>query len=124
MKIQESAENYLETILILRERQGNVRSIDIASEMGFSKASISVAMKNFRENGLITVDDVGHIRLTEKGEAIAERTYERHRTLQSMLRYLGVSEENAHDDACRMEHILSEESYQKIREYFLRLQER
>ncbi|MBQ9942570.1 MAG: metal-dependent transcriptional regulator [Christensenellaceae bacterium] len=118
MKIQESAENYLETILVLHQRLGQVRSIDVVGEMGFSKPSVSIAMKNFRENGLITMDESGFITLTDEGRAIAERTYERHQTLSHMLISLGVSEEVAREDACRLEHVLSEESYQKIRNHF------
>lgn len=95
MKIQESAENYLETILILQQRNGQVRSIDIVNEMNFKKSSISIAMKHFRENGYICMDEDGYITLTESGLAIAEHIYERHRTLTKYFMALGVSEKNA-----------------------------
>ena len=117
MKIQESAENYLETILVLKQKNGSVRSIDIATEMGFSKPSISYAMKQFKENGLITIDNAGNIVLTEKGLAIAEATYERHKLLTAVLISLGVSDETAKEDACRIEHYLSNESFQKIQDF-------
>ncbi len=120
MKIQESAENYLETILVLGRRNGNVRSVDIANELGFSKPSVSVAMKQFRENKLIVVDGHGHITLTEEGRAIAERTYERHRMLITFLTKIGVQEETASEDACRMEHVISEETFQCMQAFLER----
>ena len=115
MKIQESAENYLETILILRERKGFVRSIDIAGELEFSKPSVSVAMKNLRENGYIQVDELGHITLTDSGEEIAQRIYERHTFLSTWLTALGVDPKVAAEDACRIEHVISAESFSAIR---------
>lgn len=115
MKIQESAENYLETILILSQRQPQVRSIDIATELGFSKPSVSVAMKNLRENGYVTVNDHRHISLTSKGLQIAETIYERHTLLSSWLEYLGVDSAIAAQDACRIEHVISPESFQAIK---------
>lgn len=115
MKIQESAENYLETILILRERKGFVRSIDIAGELEFSKPSVSVAMKNLRENGYIQVDELGHITLTGSGEEIAQRIYERHTFLSTWLTALGVDPKVAAEDACRIEHVISAESFSAIR---------
>lgn len=117
MKIQESAENYLETILILKERKGFVRSIDIAAELEFSKPSVSVAMKNLRENGYIEVDDLGHITLTAAGAEIAERIYERHTFLSSWLTALGVDPKVAVEDACRIEHVISAESFSAIRNH-------
>lgn len=117
MKIQESAENYLEMILMLHKRQGYVRSIDIANELGFSKPSVSVAMKNFKENGYITVDDGGMISLTAKGREIAEKIYERHTLLTEWLIRLGVDAQTASEDACRMEHVISEESFAAIRKH-------
>ncbi|WP_417043963.1 metal-dependent transcriptional regulator [Dysosmobacter sp.] len=117
MKIQESAENYLETILILKERKGFVRSIDIAAELEFSKPSVSVAMKNLRENGYIEVDDLGHITLTAAGAEIAERIYERHTFLSSWLTALGVDPKVAVEDACRIEHVISAESFSAIRDH-------
>lgn len=122
VKIQESAENYLETILVLKNRRGEVRSIDIANEMNFSRPSVSHAMKQFRENGLITMDDNGYIELTESGREIAERIYERHTLLSELLMKLGVQETVAKEDACRLEHAISAESFQKLREYWNRHQ--
>ena len=117
MKIQESAENYLETILMLSQKQGNVRSIDIVNELEFSKPSVSVAMKNLRENGYIFVNDEGYITLTDAGKSIAETMYERHTLLSQWLMYLGVSEETAMEDACRMEHVISAETFQMIKKH-------
>ena len=114
MKVQESAENYLETILILGRRKPHVRSIDIVNELSFSKPSVSVAMKNLRENGYIQMDDSGYITLTPSGLAIAEKIYERHTLLTAWLISLGVNEEIAQEDACRMEHVISAESFEAI----------
>lgn len=119
MKIQESAENYLETILILRQRNGSVRSIDIANEMGFSKPSVSIAMKNLKENGYIIIDGGGMISLTGKGREIAEKTYERHTLFTEWLIRLGVSPDVASEDACRLEHVVSEESFTAIKNHAL-----
>ena len=118
MKIHESAENYLETILILKNRLGLVRSVDIAHELGFSKPSVSVAMKNFREEGYISVDANGHISLTEIGLNIAEKMYERHKFLTNWLISIGVDSETASEDACRIEHVISQESFDKLKESF------
>lgn len=115
MKIHESAENYLETILMIKQKKGEVRSIDIANELEFSKPSVSIAMKNLRENGYITVDENGYISLTDSGKEIAERMYERHTTLSSWLISLGVNENVAVEDACRIEHIISAESFEAIK---------
>ena len=115
MKIQESAENYLETILILKNKNGAVRSIDIANELGFSKPSVSVAMKNLRENGYIEVDSSGYITLLDSGRQIAEKIYERHTTLSKWLVSLGVDAKTAAEDACRIEHIISSESFEAIK---------
>jgi Mn-dependent DtxR family transcriptional regulator len=115
LKIQESAENYLETILVLSQRHPQVRSIDIAGELGFSKPSVSAAMKNLRENGYITVNEHGHIFLTESGLKIAETIYERHTLLTSWLEFLGVESDIAAQDACRIEHVISPESFQAIK---------
>ena len=119
MQIRESAENYLETILILSQRKGKgeVRSIDIVNELEFSKPSVSVAMKNLRENGYITVDKDGYIRLTDKGLEIAEKMYERHTLLSQLLIKLGVDEKVAVEDACRMEHVISAESFAAIKKH-------
>ena len=117
MKIQESAENYLETILMLGKKQGNVRSIDIVNELEFSKPSVSVAMKNLRENGYILVNEDGYITLTQAGKSIAETMYERHTLLSQWLMYLGVSKETAMEDACRMEHVISAETFQMMQRH-------
>lgn len=115
MSIRASAEDYLETILLLTRKAGAVRSVDIGEEMGFSRPSVSIAMKKLREDGMIQVDQDNYITLTREGEAVAERVYARHETLYDWLVSLGVGEKTAAADACRMEHILSEESYQAIR---------
>ena len=119
MKTHESAENYLETILILSQRQAAVRSIDIVNELGFSKPSVSVAMKNLRNNGFITMDSSGFITLTEEGRKIADMVYERHRLLSRWLIHLGVEETIAVEDACRIEHVISPESFQAIKQHVL-----
>ncbi|MGN0475242.1 MAG: metal-dependent transcriptional regulator [Acutalibacteraceae bacterium] len=124
MNIRESSEDYLETILILQERKGSVRSIDIANELNFSKPSVSVAMKNLRENGYIQVDDSGCITLTNAGFEIADRMYERHRTISEYFVLLGVEPEIAVKDACRIEHIISDESFQAIKSQHDRLAEK
>lgn len=117
MKIQESAENYLETILILHRRLGAVRSIDIVNELEFSKPSVSVAMKNLRENGYIQVDTEGYIALTDKGEEIAATIYERHTLISDWLVHLGVEQKTAIEDACRIEHVISKESFEAIKRH-------
>jgi len=114
-KIQESAENYLESILILQKRNGHVRSIDIAGELDFSKPSVSVAMKNLRENGYIEMDENGYITLLAKGQEIAEKMYERHTLLSDWLTALGVTPKVAQEDACRIEHVISAESFAAIK---------
>lgn len=119
MKIYESAEDYLESILMLRERLGMVRSIDIVNQLGYSKPSVSVAMKRLRENGYIQMDKDGYITLTDAGLEIASRIYTRHRLLTNFLVQLGVNEEVAAADACKIEHDLSEETFQKIKEHAL-----
>ncbi len=116
MKIQESAENYLETILILKNRLGQVRSIDIVNELSFSKPSVSVAMKNLRTNGYIQMDKNGYITLLDKGYSIASKIYERHTFLTKWLTDLGVDPETASKDACRIEHVISAESFSKLKE--------
>ena len=115
IQIRESAENYLETILVLQKRHGHVRSIDIANELSFSKPSVSVAMKNLRLNGLIEIDEDGMITLQEAGRAIAERIYERHTLLTQWLEHLGVRPEIAAEDACRMEHVISAETFAALK---------
>ena len=118
MKIHQSAENYLETILMLTDRNGSCRSIDIANELGFSKPSVSIAMKNLRENGYIDVMGDGRIVLLEPGRKIAENLYERHTVLTHAFITLGVDKETASEDACKIEHIISEETFKAIRKHF------
>ena len=115
MKIQESAENYLETILMLQKKKGTVRSIDIVNEMQFSKPSVSIAMKNLRESGYINMDEDGHITLLPPGEEIASKIYERHVLVSNWLAKLGVPRDIAVEDACRMEHVISEETFNVFR---------
>lgn len=117
MKLQESGEMYLETILILKKRFGYVRSIDVARELNFSKPSVSRAVSNLREDDYITFDPNGMLLLTEKGQEIAEKIYERHKVLSHCLSAIGISEETADADACRIEHVISEETFGKIKEY-------
>ncbi len=115
--VNESAENYLETILILSETLPVVRSVDIANELGFKKSSVSVAMKNLREKEHITVTDAGFIYLTESGRAIAEMIRERHQLLTLWLTKLGVPDDIASEDACKLEHVLSKESFEAIKKH-------
>ena len=115
MRIHQSAEDYLEKILMIRERKGEVHSIDIANELSFSKPSVSVAMKNLRLNGLIEIDEDGIITLQEAGRVIAERIYERHTLLTQWLEQLGVRPEIAAEDACRMEHVISAETFAALK---------
>ena len=115
MQLYESAENYLEAVLMLEEKNGLVRSVDIANELNFSKPSVSIAIKKLRQSGYIEMDGSSLISLTPAGRAVAESVYERHRILTALLMALGVSEENARADACRLEHVLSDESWNKIK---------
>ena len=117
MHSTESSENYLETILILSKKLPVVRSVDIANELGFKKSSVSIAMKNLREKNQITVTDAGFIYLTEEGRAIAEMIYERHELLSKGLIALGVNPEVATEDACRIEHVISAESFAAIKKH-------
>ena len=117
MKIYESAEDYLESILVLKKEKGAVRSIDIAHHFNFSKPSVSRAMSLLRRNGYIVMDQEGWITLTETGLAVAERIYERHRCLTDWLIALGVTPDVAAKDACRIEHDISEETFQKFKEH-------
>lgn len=116
MKTNESAENYLETILILSKKLPVVRSVDIANELGFKKPSVSIAMKNLKEKKYITVMEQGYIFLTDSGREIAEMIYERHEFLTNWLVSLGVDNEIAAEDACRIEHVISKESFEAIKE--------
>lgn len=117
MNNHESSENYLETILILSEKIGNVRSVDIANELGFKKSSISVAMRNLRAKGHIDINDNGYIILTEEGKQIADMIYERHRLFAAWLIALGVDENIATADACKLEHAVSKESFAAIKKF-------
>ena len=121
MQIRASAEDYLETILLLSKKTGAVRSIDIVNDMGFTKPSVSVAMKKLRSSAMIMVDNDGYITLTKKGEKAAEKVYERHSTLYDWLVSLGVDEKTAAGDACRIEHVLSEDTFLAIKKMFERL---
>jgi len=115
--IHESAEDYLESILIIQEQSGQVRSIDIVNKLGFSKPSVSIAMKKLRENGYINMAVDGNITLTDSGLEIASRIYGRHKTITRLFELLGVSAEQASTDACKVEHDLSEETFDRIRAY-------
>ena len=117
MKRQQSLEDYLETILMLKNKSGLVRSIDIVKELNFSKPSVSVAMKNLREKKYIVMDKDGYISLTSDGKEIAERVYDRHTVLTQVLMKLGVDENIAKEDACMVEHDLSEETFSRIKEF-------
>ena len=117
MKIRESAENYLETIFVLTRRKGAVRSIDIATELEYSKPSVSIAMKNLREHGYIDMSEDGYITLTEMGMSIASRMYERHILVTGWLVSLGVDEQTAEQDACKIEHVLSDATFAAIKRH-------
>ena len=117
MHVNESAENYLETILILSRQLPVVRSVDVANELGFKKSSVSIAMKNLREKNHITVTDAGFIYLTDSGRKIAEMIYERHELLTAWLEHLGVSHDTAAADACKIEHVISAESFDAIKKH-------
>ncbi len=120
MKSTESAEMYLETILVLKEQKPQVRAIDIVHSTGYTKPSVSRAMGLLRKGGLITVDDNGYIALTEQGRSLASKILERHRSLTDFLKRIGVSDETAADDACKMEHIVSDETFLKMKEFLNR----
>ena len=117
LQVHESAENYLETILILSQRHPQVRSIDIVNELDFSKPSVSVAMKNLRQQGFITMDENGHIKLTSSGKKLAESVYERHTLVTDFLIKIGVNADIAAEDACRIEHVLSPETFAALKNY-------
>lgn len=121
MHVNESAENYLETILVLSQRLPMVRSIDVVTELNYKKSSVSVAMKHLRENGYITVNESGYITLTDTGREIAEMIYERHKIISNWLVSLGVDEETAAEDACRMEHVISKESFEAIKNHLIKV---
>ena len=115
MNLQESGEMYLETILVLSERMPHVRSIDICEEMGYSKPSVSRAMSILRNNGYVIMDDSGYLHLTDSGMEVATKIYDRHNTLSAFLTWIGVDEETATDDACRIEHVISDETMAAIK---------
>lgn len=117
MAVNESAENYLETILVLSHQLPVVRSVDIANELGFKKSSVSIAMKNLRGKNHIVVSDSGFITLTPSGRAIAEEIYDRHQFLSTWLTQLGVDPAIASQDACKMEHVISQESFDAIKKH-------
>lgn len=117
MKLYESSEDYLETVLILKERNGSVHAIDIAREMGFSKPSVSIAIHKLEDNGYLTITEDGNILLTESGAEIANKIYDRHLTISKALTMLGVNEEQSLVDACKIEHDISEETFAKLKEF-------
>jgi Mn-dependent DtxR family transcriptional regulator len=117
LKIKESAENYLETIFVLSRNGNKIRSVDIANELEYSKPSVSIAMKNLREDGYIKIDSGGYITLTESGREIAQRMYDRHILISDWLIYLGVDMATAVSDACRIEHAMSEQSFAAIKNH-------
>ena len=121
MNIHESAEDYLEAILILEKQKGNVRSIDVANYLDFSKPSVSVAVTNLKNALLLTVTPEGWLKLTDAGRALAEQVYERHLLLTKLLVSLGVDEDTAQEDACRVEHVISQASFERIKEYARRI---
>ena len=120
MIIKQSAEDYLESIFALKKKNGSVRSIDVSIDLGVSKPSVSVAMKNFRNDGYITVDSDGYIELTEKGHEVASRVYERHQVIAKALMALGVDEDTAYEDSCRIEHCISNVSFARLKEFLER----
>ena len=123
MVIHESAEDYLESILVLRERRGQVRSIDVVNELGYSKPSVSIAMKKLRESGYISMDTDGSITLNESGLEIASRIYGRHKTITRFLVLLGVDPAVAAEDACKVEHDLSDETFSRLKEFVERTEQ-
>lgn len=118
MKLYKSSEDYLETILVLQNKNGKVRSIDIVGDLNFSKPSVSVAMKKLKENGYIVIDNKGYISLTDEGKKVADKTYERHLLLTDLFVSLGVNKDIAEEDACRIEHDLSEETFEAIKKAY------
>lgn len=123
MVIHESAEDYLESILVLRERRGQVRSIDVVNELGYSKPSVSIAMKKLRESGYISMDADGSITLNESGLEIASRIYGRHKTITRFFVLLGVDPAVAAEDACKVEHDLSDETFARLKEFVERTEQ-
>ena len=118
MHLQESGEMYLETILVLSRRLNKVRSVDVAEEMGYSKPSVSRAVGILKKNGYIIMDGSGHLYLTDEGRSVAEKTFERHRVLTKVFTKLGVSAGIAAEDACKIEHVISDETFEAIKKYY------
>ena len=118
MNVTESAENYLEAILMLSEKKAEIHAADICAQLGFSRPTVSVMLKNLRNQNLVTVDEFNHIHLTKSGAEIAEHIYERHRVLSQLLIFLGVDPKTAYEDACKMEHDISDQSFACIKSYF------
>lgn len=123
MPITEAVENYLETILILSKVQPDVHAIDICSYLGYSRPTVSIVLKKMKDDKLVDVNDENHITLTENGKEIAERIYERHTTLSNLFILIGVSKDTAYEDACKIEHDLSEETYEMLKKHYLKLSE-
>ena len=121
MAITEAVENYLETILILSQKQPNVHAIDICSYLGYSRPTISIILKKMKEDGLVLVDEDNHITLTEKGREVAENIYDRHKVLSELFILLGVSHDNAVEDACKIEHDLSEETFGRLKSLYFEI---
>lgn len=123
MAITEAVENYLETILILSKEQPDVHAIDICSYLGYSRPTVSIVLKKMKENGLVLVDDDNHITLTPEGRAVAEHIYDRHNVLSELFIMLGVSRDHAIEDACKIEHDLSDETYSVLKSHYLELKQ-
>lgn len=121
MAITEAVENYLETILILSEKQPDVHAIDICSYLGYSRPTVSIILKKMKDEGLVTVDGDNHIRLTAEGKKVAERIYDRHKVLTGFFTYLGVSRDAAAEDACKVEHDISDETFALLKEHYKKL---
>lgn len=117
MAITEAVENYLETILILSKDQPNIHAIDICSYLGYSRPTVSIILKKMKDDGLVTVDDDNHITLTKTGKAVAEHIYERHKLLSELLIHIGVSKETALKDACKIEHDISDETFEALNNF-------
>ena len=123
MAIHQSGEDYLEAILTLRRRNGQVRSVEVAAELGYSKPSVSIAMKKLREQGYVRMDEAGLLTLTEEGEAVAQGIFERHTTLKKALMLLGVDEAAAAEEACKLEHAISDSTLEKIKDYLDKIEQ-
>ncbi|SFW42824.1 metal-dependent transcriptional regulator [Ruminococcus flavefaciens] len=124
MAITEAVENYLETILILSQKQPDVHAIDICSYLGYSRPTVSIILKKMKDEGLVTVDDDNHIRLTDAGRHVAERIYDRHNVLTELFILLGVSRDIASEDACKVEHDISDETFAMLKSHYRKLLEK